>query len=68
VILQKTPILSRIPLLGWLFTSEVETSTNTELIIYIVPYIEYPEREGLASDRIFKEYYKSFFAGKGSWN
>jgi len=68
VITQKTPILSSIPLLGWLFTSEVETSTNTELIIYIVPYIEYPERERLASDRIFKEYYKSFFAGKGSWN
>ena len=68
VILQKTPILSSIPLLGWLFTSEVETSENTELIIYIVPYIEYPERERLASDKIFKEYYKSFFEGKGSWN
>ncbi len=68
VIYQKTPILSSIPLLGWLFTSEVETFTNTELIIYIVPYIEYPERERLASDRIFKEYYKSFFEEKGSWN
>ncbi len=68
VILQKTPILSSIPLLGWLFTSEVETSTNTELIIYIVPYIEYPERERLASDKIFKDYYKSFFEGKSSWN
>ncbi|MCK5154569.1 MAG: type II and III secretion system protein, partial [Spirochaetales bacterium] len=68
VILQKTPILSSIPLLGWLFTSEVETFTNTELVIYIVPYIEYPERERLASDKIFKEYYKSFFEGKGPWN
>ena len=68
VILQKTPILSSIPLLGWLFTSEVETFENTELVIYIVPYIEYPERERLASDKIFKEYYKSFFEGKGSWN
>ena len=66
VILQKTPILSSIPLLGWLFTSEVETFTNTELVIYIVPYIEYPERERLTSDKIFKEYYKSFFEGKGS--
>ena len=68
VIYQKTPILSSIPLLGWLFTSEVETSTNTELIIYIVPFIEYPERERLSSDKIFKTYYKSFFEGKGSWN
>jgi general secretion pathway protein D len=68
VITQKTPFLSSIPLLGWLFTSEVETFENTELIIYIVPYIEYPEREKLASDRIFKEYYKSYFAGKGLWN
>jgi general secretion pathway protein D len=68
VITQKTPILSSIPLFGWLFTSEVETFENTELIIYIVPYIEYPERERLASDRVFKEYFKSFFAGKDSWN
>lgn len=68
VILQKTPILSSIPLLGWLFTSEVETFTNTELVIYIVPYIEFPERERLPSDKIFKEYYKSFFEGKNSWN
>ncbi|MCK5673877.1 MAG: hypothetical protein KAH95_10910 [Spirochaetales bacterium] len=67
VIIQKTPILSAIPLLGWLFTSEVETFTNTELIIYIVPYIEYPERERLTSDKIFKEYYESFFAGKAVW-
>ncbi|MEA1911482.1 MAG: hypothetical protein U9N32_07385, partial [Spirochaetota bacterium] len=68
VIYQKTPFLSSIPLLGWLFTSMVETFTNTEMVIYIVPYIEYPEREKLAGDRIFKEYYKSFFEGKGSWN
>ena len=68
VIVQRTPILSSIPLLGWLFTSMVETFTNTEMVIYIVPYIEYPERERLASDKIFKEYYKSFFEGKGSWN
>ena len=68
VILQKTPFLSSIPLLGWLFTSEVETFTNTELVIYIVPYIEYPERERLTSDKIFKEYYKNFFAGKAVWN
>lgn len=68
VILQKTPFLSSIPLLGWLFTSEVETFTNTELIIYIVPYIEYPERERLTSDKIFKDYYENFFAGKYVWN
>ena len=68
VILQKTPILSSIPLLGWLFTSEVETFTNTELIIYIVPYIEYPERERMTSDKIFKEYYENFFQEKTVWN
>ncbi|MCD6398136.1 MAG: hypothetical protein J7L71_11415, partial [Spirochaetaceae bacterium] len=38
VVAQKTPILSSIPLLGWLFTSKVETFTNTEMVIYIVPY------------------------------
>ncbi|RKX85908.1 MAG: hypothetical protein DRP58_05160 [Spirochaetes bacterium] len=67
VILQKTPFLSSIPLIGWFFTSEVETFTNTELIIYIVPYIEYPERERLTSHKIFKEYYESFFAGNAVW-
>jgi general secretion pathway protein D len=68
VILQKTPFLSSIPLLGWLFTSEVETSTNTEMIIYIVPYIEYPERERITGDKIFKEYYENFFQEKTVWN
>lgn len=68
VIIQRTPILSSIPFIGWLFTSEVETFTNTELVIYIVPYIEFPERERLSSDKIFKEYYKSFLEGKNSWN
>jgi type II secretory pathway component GspD/PulD (secretin) len=68
VIKQKTPILSSIPLLGWLFTSEIETFENTELVIYIVPYIEYPENERLSGDKIFKEYYNNFFAGRIVWD
>ncbi len=65
---QKTPILGSIPLLGWLFTSMVETFTNTEMVIYIVPYIEYPEQEELTWDKIFKGYYQKYFDGKIIWN
>jgi len=68
IILQKTPLLSSIPLLGWLFTNKVETFTNTELVIYIVPYIEYPDRERLTESKLFKKYYQSFFSGKTVWN
>lgn len=63
----KTPILSRIPFLGWLFRSKEETFTNTEMVIYIVPYLEYPEKERMTSDKIFKGYYQSYFAGKSVW-
>jgi type II secretory pathway component GspD/PulD (secretin) len=38
----KTPILGDIPLLGLLFRSQSQTIQNTELVIYIVPHVEYP--------------------------
>ncbi len=66
--LQKTPLLSDIPLLGWPFTSRVETVEDTELVIYIVPYIEYPDNERLPFSKQFKEYYESFFKGGNLWN
>ena len=68
VIYEKTPVLSALPLLGRLFTREVETFENTELVIYIVPYIEYPDREKLSSEELFEDYYKSFFDGRARWN
>ncbi|HUX51230.1 MAG TPA: hypothetical protein VMW73_10565 [Spirochaetia bacterium] len=44
--MSKVPILGDIPLLGLLFRSVKETIENTELVIYIVPHIEYPQRVG----------------------
>ncbi|MCF6335636.1 MAG: type II and III secretion system protein, partial [Spirochaetales bacterium] len=41
LVIEKVPFLGDITVLGLLFRSEVSTITNTELVIYIVPYIEY---------------------------
>ncbi len=62
VVYQKTPVLSSIPLIGRLFTSEVESFQNTELVIYIVPYIEYPDRKKVTNETLFQAYYRNFFA------
>jgi type IV pilus assembly protein PilQ len=35
----RTPVLHRIPLLGWLFKNDVNENRNTELIIFITPRI-----------------------------
>jgi type IV pilus assembly protein PilQ len=35
----RTPVLHRIPLLGWLFKSDVSEDRNTELVIFITPRI-----------------------------
>lgn len=37
---EKTPILGDIPILGLLFTKDVETETQSEFTIYLIPYIE----------------------------
>ncbi len=68
VTLQKTPLLSSIPLIGQLFTSKVESFENTELVIYIIPSIEYPDRKNISSKEIFKDYYQTFFSGTAPWN
>jgi type IV pilus assembly protein PilQ len=36
---QRTPVLHRIPLLGWLFKSDSNTEENRELLIFITPRI-----------------------------
>ena len=40
------PVLSRIPWLGKLFSNETETSTRTELLVMIVPYVITGPSEG----------------------
>jgi len=40
IVEQRTPFLSKIPLLGWLFTSKNNSSENTQMIIYLVPHVD----------------------------
>jgi len=65
---QRTPLLSSIPLIGNLFSSKVETIENTELVIYIVPRIEYPDRPKLGAETFFTSYYQDFLSGDSIWN
>ncbi len=58
----KVPILGDIPILGWLFKSRKKTTTKTDLLIFITPYIVKNDRDlvflnNLRSDQLdqFKE-------------
>ncbi len=44
---EKTPLLSRIPLLGWFFKSKDKHEEKTEMIIYLVPHVETRVKEGI---------------------
>ena len=46
---ERTPLLSKIPLIGWLFKSHKRTKENTELVIYLVPHWEKNEKEAQVS-------------------
>lgn len=58
--INKIPLLGDIPLLGLLFQNRVESLDTTEMVIYVVPHIEYPERERRSRReealRIYKKY------------
>ncbi|MBO4386702.1 MAG: hypothetical protein J5817_06750, partial [Treponema sp.] len=45
---ERTPLLSKIPVIGWLFKSHKRTKENTELVIYLVPHWEKNEKEAKA--------------------
>ncbi len=64
---QKTPLLGSIPVIGKLFSSSIETFENTELVIYIVPRIEYPDRQKRSVDTFFASCYQTFFSGGRIW-
>ncbi|MCR5318770.1 MAG: type II and III secretion system protein [Treponema sp.] len=42
---ERTPLLSKIPVIGWFFKSHKRTKENTELVIYLVPHCEQRETE-----------------------
>lgn len=41
----KTPFLSKIPLIGSLFKSESQTNEKTEMVIYLIPHLDYEEQD-----------------------
>jgi type II secretory pathway component GspD/PulD (secretin) len=40
IVEQRVPLISKIPLLGWLFKSKNNTSEKTQMIIYLVPHVD----------------------------
>ena len=40
IIEQRTPLLSKIPILGWFFRNKNNTAENTQMIIYLVPHVD----------------------------
>jgi type II secretory pathway component GspD/PulD (secretin) len=59
----KLPLLGDIPLLGILFQSRKESLNNSELVIYVVPRVEYGEEEeagaGLKLERLYHRFFGS---------
>jgi type II secretory pathway component GspD/PulD (secretin) len=39
--IQKLPILGDIPVLGLLFQKRIETKTKSEVVVYIMPHVEF---------------------------
>ena len=58
--ISKVPILGDIPLLGLLFQNPSVTIDNTELVIYIVPHVEYPEPKSVDLSRKLSYLYQHF--------
>lgn len=60
VTVEKTPVLGDIPLLGLLFQSRNDTISNDELVIYIVPHVEYPAHgatdEGVRMEALYQKF------------
>ena len=58
---EKTPVLGDIPILGLLFQKNKVTEENTELVIYIVPYLDRGERAELEPEEEFDRLFEVFF-------
>jgi len=64
IVEQRTPLISRIPILGWLFTSKNNTTENTQMIIYLVPHVDLANDEyaidGLKTASIFSRFVEPY--------
>jgi hypothetical protein len=68
IIEQRLPLISRIPLLGWLFKSKNNTAENTQMIIYLVPHVDFANDEytvnGLKTASIYTRLVEPYLEGK----
>jgi len=61
--IEKVPVLGSIPLLGLLFQNRTDSYSNTELVIYIVPHVEYPGTQAEDEGRRMESLYSSLVKG-----
>ncbi len=54
------PVISKIPLIGALFKDKNESEEITELVIYIVPHLEYPEEDSISIGKKVEQLYMKF--------
>ncbi len=64
VIEKRVPFLGSIPLLGLLFRSEQITVTETEFIIYLIPFVEKPPAAMIDMEKNMRTYYSKYVSGE----
>ena len=57
---KKVPVLGYIPLLGLLFSSKTESVAETEMIIYLVPFVEKTGDTKLDFNKNIEKYYRKY--------
>ncbi|GHV12915.1 hypothetical protein FACS189491_06870 [Spirochaetia bacterium] len=64
IIEDRLPLISKIPILGWLFKSRTTTKENTQMVIYLVPHIDTANEEhtaeGLKTEALYNKYVLPF--------
>ena len=64
IVEQRTPLISKIPILGWLFKSKNKTYENTQMIIYLVPHVDLASDEytidGLKTASIYNRFIEPY--------
>ena len=60
---KKVPILGSIPLIGNLFRSKVSTTIETELVIYLVPFVEMKGNSSSEHDKQIRDFYQRYLGG-----
>ncbi|MDR0475324.1 MAG: type II and III secretion system protein [Treponema sp.] len=68
IIEQRIPFISRVPVLGWLFSSKNNTAENTQMIIYLVPHVDLANDEytvnGLKTASIYTRFVEPYLEVK----